>query len=267
MQGRLTPPVNGRLQAFPAQAWRDEFVLAHAVGLTAIEWIVESPLETNPIWTDEGVAQIQECIASHGVRIDHVCADYFMEAPLVRAAGSDLEWRRSALAWIILRAAAIGAVGVDVPFVDASAIHTFEEQDDVCRALAPCLAIAHEAGIRIGLETSLPPARMAALLKTLDHPAAVATYDTGNSAALGFDPNEEMDAYGDAIGHVHVKDRMRGGGSVPLGAGDADFPRVFRLLDTCGYRGGFTLQTARGADEIVTVDASIERLRAWMSAS
>jgi hexulose-6-phosphate isomerase len=265
MQGRLTPPVDGRLQAFPGRGWRDELPRARALGLGAIEWIVESPLETNPLWTDDGVEQIRACVEASGVRIDHVCADCFIEMPLLRVTGRELARRRSMLARIIRHAAKIGARGVDVPFLDASAIHSVDEESEVCRALQPALDVAQETGIRIGLETSLPPARLAALVTALDHPAVGVTYDVGNSAALGYDPADEVDRYGTAIVHVHLKDRTRGGGSVPLGTGAADFPRVFQLLDDCGYAGAFTLQAARGEgeDEVATVRQSVDRLREW----
>lgn len=73
-------------------------------------------------------------------------------------------------------------------------------------------------------------------------------YDIGNSASLGFDPAEEIAAYGDRIVNIHVKDRMKGGTTVPLGSGSADLPRVFRLLRQVGYRNDFILQTARAQD-------------------
>jgi hexulose-6-phosphate isomerase len=44
---------------------------------------------------------------------------------------------------------------------------------------------------------------------------------------------------------VHIKDRIRGGGTVPLGTGDADFPTVFSQLNKIRYDGDITLQVAR----------------------
>jgi hexulose-6-phosphate isomerase len=65
---------------------------------------------------------------------------------------------------------------------------------------------------------------------------------------LGYDAAEEFAAYGDRVGSVHIKDRLRGGGSVPLGTGSADFPVLFDALDRVGYGGLYTLQAARGVD-------------------
>ena len=45
--------------------------------------------------------------------------------------------------------------------------------------------------------------------------------DIGNSASLGLNPLDEFEAFGDRILNVHVKDRVLGGTTVPLGLGNA----------------------------------------------
>ncbi len=39
MQGRLSPPEDGRFQSFPRAGWRNEFANARAAGFSYIEWI------------------------------------------------------------------------------------------------------------------------------------------------------------------------------------------------------------------------------------
>ncbi len=264
MQGRLTPPVGNRIQAFPAALWKEEFVHASKIGLAAIEWIVESPLEANPLWTAAGSEEIGEQIAGSGVRVDFVCADYFMEVPFVRMKPGEMDHNRDVLNHIIRQSSGIGIRGIEIPFVDASAIHSPAEEDELCRALEPCLNLARQHGILIGLETSLPPDRFQKLLTKMDHPSIRANYDIGNSASLGYDPGEEIGAYGKLINNVHIKDRVRGGSTVKLGTGDAELPRVFKLLHGIGYRGSFTLQAARGPDEVNTVREYVEQVKKWI---
>ncbi|MEW6092427.1 MAG: sugar phosphate isomerase/epimerase, partial [Chloroflexota bacterium] len=57
---------------------------------------------------------------------------------------------------------------------------------------------------------------------------------------------------GQRVGSVHIKDRLLGGGTVPLGTGDADFLALFESLKTVGYAGDYILQVARGkpGDEV-----------------
>ena len=77
-------------------------------------------------------------------------------------------------------------------------------------------------------------------------------YDSGNSASLGYAVGEEFAALGARIGSVHIKDRTTGGGTVPLGCGNADFGALFQELRKISYSGDFTLQVARGneGDEV-----------------
>ena len=265
MQGRLSPPVDGKIQAFPLAHWAEEFSVAAAVGLSSIEWILESPLPTNPLWTDEGLARIQEQIRQTNVRVDFICADYFMESPLMRMSPDDLQRNQSVLMRTIDQAAALGAKGIEIPCVDASEIRSRADEDELASAIAPCLEHAAERNIQLGLETSLPPDRFRNLLQRIGHPSLKANYDSGNSASLGYDPAEEIAAYGSWINNVHIKDRLRGGSTVPLGSGNADIGKVLRLLKGAGYHGGFVLQAARGADDVAAARHYREQLLAWLA--
>ena len=42
MQGRLSPPINGKIQAFPVQTWQLEFQTAYNLELGGIEWTIDS---------------------------------------------------------------------------------------------------------------------------------------------------------------------------------------------------------------------------------
>ncbi len=68
MQGRLSPRIDGKIQAYPASTWQKEFEIAQEIGYAAIEWIVEKPVETNALMTDSGKSVIKKVIASTGVR-------------------------------------------------------------------------------------------------------------------------------------------------------------------------------------------------------
>lgn len=49
IQGRLSPIVDGKIQAFPWQHWREEFPIAHEIGLRKIEWTLDQDrLHENP---------------------------------------------------------------------------------------------------------------------------------------------------------------------------------------------------------------------------
>ena len=77
-------------------------------------------------------------------------------------------------------------------------------------------------------------------------------YDIGNSASLGYDPIEELDAYGTRITDIHIKDRELNGGPVVLGEGHADFKKFFKKLSEFNYKNPFIMQAYRD-DEGVNV--------------
>ena len=253
MQGRMVPPTDNRIQCFPRERWADEFELAAQAGLDCIEWIYDLyGADVNPLATDPGMEKLRELSRQHKVRILSICADYFMDKPLVRAGQAELEDRLGTLYWLMERGRLLGINRMVIPFVDASRIDTQAEFDGVAALLKRILEETRETGIEIHLETSLTPARFAELLDRLPDPRLKVNYDSGNSSSLGYAPREEFAAYGGRVGSVHIKDRLFGASTVPLGTGDADFVALAESLRKVAYKGDFILQVARGAsgDEV-----------------
>ncbi|MET0677606.1 MAG: TIM barrel protein, partial [Bradyrhizobium sp.] len=116
------------------------------------------------------------------------------------------------------------------------------------RVLLARTASLSQQGIKVVFESDLPPAALAHFIAKFPREVFGINYDSGNSAALGYDPAEEIAAYAPRILNVHVKDRLLGGTTVPLGTGSADLAKAIRLIERSGYRGQYILQTARAAD-------------------
>lgn len=251
MQGRLSPMIDGKIQAFPWDTWEEEFEIAADIGFDEIEFIFESHnFQMNPLVTDEGCARIKELIKKNNVQVNYVCADYFMEKPFIRVSEKDKRESIDVLKMLITHCAERGIKGIEIPLVDNSKIDTDEEALIVVECLKEVIPVAEEFNISLGLETSLNPDDFVKLLQQLDHPLIKANYDTGNSASLGYNTEEEILKLGKWINNVHIKDRILGGGSVPLGTGNANLNLSFKMLSEIGYEGSFILQTARGDNDI-----------------
>jgi L-ribulose-5-phosphate 3-epimerase len=247
MQGRLVPPTGSKIQCFPREQWSDEFAAAQAVPLDGIEWIYDAHgADVNPLATDSGLDSMRQLARYHGVGVRSVCADYFMDFPLLRVTDEQRNDRLSRLRWLIAQCGRIEIQRIVLPFVDASRIETVDEADFVVESLKQVLVSAEASALELHLEANLGPTEFAALLAKLDHPLVKVNYDAGNSAALGFDPHDEFKAYGSRVGSVHIKDRVRGGRTVPLGTGDVDFTGLRESLIGIAFRGEFVLQVARG---------------------
>jgi hexulose-6-phosphate isomerase len=246
MQGRLVPPEGGHFQSFPRVRWRDEFALAAQVGLNAIEWIFDVYGEdVNPLTSDDGVAEIQALSEKTGTAVRSLCADYFMDRPFLRTTQAEQDELIKKMEWLLSRCRMVGIGRVVIPFVDKSRIENEDEKHQTLSILRTLLPAAVENNVELHLETSLAPQPFASLLGECPHPLLRANYDSGNSSSLGYQVSEELGAYGDRIGSVHIKDRRLGGGTVPLGTGDADLPALFRELTAQHYRGDYVLQIAR----------------------
>lgn len=266
MQGRLLPPVDGQLQAFPVNGWEREFELARRAGVEAIEWIYDFTEEReNPLAADEGVRRTGELIERTGIAVNSCCADYFMRYPILRASDGQMRERLEHLTWLLRRCKALGAGHVVLPFVDRSAITSDGELRSVADSLGQSLPAIERSGVEVHLETSLGPNAFQQLLALVPHEMIKVNYDIGNSASLGYLPEQELDAYGERVGSVHVKDRRRGGDSVPLGSGDANFLSVFGALRKRQYDGDFILQAARGpaGSEVAWAVANREFVHRW----
>jgi L-ribulose-5-phosphate 3-epimerase len=265
MEGRLVPPEDGRFQCFPRNEWESEFTHAAKVPFDYIELIYDLyGHDVNPLGSIAGMERLKNLTESTGVCIRSVCADYFMDKPLIRCDEQELDERLQELVRILRNGRAVGVDRVVIPFVDASAIRSNEDFVALQDALQAALPFAEETGIEIHLETSLGPAEFAKLLDRIPHPKLKVNYDSGNSASLGYSPADEFAAYGDRIGSVHIKDRILHGGTVPLGTGNADFAAVFSCLENIHYQGDFTLQVARAisGDEVAWAKQNLGWLRA-----
>jgi len=270
MQGRLSPPEDGRFQSFPRNSWRDEIALAREAGLDYMEWIFDDyGASANPIVTEEGAAELNSLKTRFGIATPAICVDWLMDFPPIRCTEDERAERERMLHELLRHAMEIGASRVVLPFVDASSIRTEDEKATVLDILERALPLAEGAGVEMHLEADFGPDDFAGFLARIPHAMLKVNYDSGNSSGLGYNASEEFAAYGNRIGSIHIKDRQRkpGGGVLtkPLGEGDADFEDVFASIRRINYSGGLTLQAARGeaGDEVNWVKRQLAFVRRY----
>ena len=193
MQGRLSPPVPGRLQSFPWSSWEEEFPHAGRCGFDTIEWLFEEPRAAdNPLWSAPGRERIRRLVADTGIALRSVCADYFMVHPFFRTTADDRTRSIEVLEALIGHAASVGIRTILVPVLETCEIRTPQEKSELLDALRQPLAIADAKGVSIGLETELPAGDYRALVEEAAHPALGIYYDAGNAAAKGYDLDDVL---------------------------------------------------------------------------
>lgn len=249
MQGRLSPLLNGRIQAFPWECWKDEFPLAQQINIHLMEWTLDQErLYENSLLTEVGQAEIRALCQQYAVSIPSLTGDCFMQAPLWKAQGSERIALERDFVEIAKGCAAVGITMMVVPLVDNGRLESMAQEDGLVTFLENQSGFLAAHGLKVLFESDYEPQELARFIARLDSALFGINYDIGNSAALGFNPHEEFAAYGPSIVNVHVKDRVLGGTTVPLGTGNANFDAVFTELAQINYHGNFILQTARAAD-------------------
>ena len=248
-QGRLTPSRGRGIQFFPFEEWRNEFAVMNQRGLDEVEFIFDKErMEENPLWKTGGAKEIVKIAKENRITIKHICADYFMREPFHKSDPEERKRNVQLLKDLLYKAKEVGAVDVEIPFLDNSSIRTEEDKKIVTEALFEGLEIAKSLNMDISLEADLRPLDFEKLLLSIESPNLKVTYDSGNSSALGYDAKEELEILGRYLSNFHLKDRIKRNGTVSLGTGDANFEEVFLGLKKVNYRGSITLQVARGEE-------------------
>ena len=249
MQGRLSPLVDGRIQAFPWDCWQGEFLCAQENGFGLMEWTLDQDrLYDNPLLTTAGQAEIAALRNKYPIAIGSLTGDCFMQSPFWKATGEAAEALQEDFRAVASACSAVGISMIVLPLVDNGSLSSRAEENRLVAALQDHARLLRELGVRAVFESDFGPAELVRFIDRLDPDLFGVNYDIGNSAGLGMRPSEEIAAYGKRIVNVHIKDRLLGGTTVPLGSGNADFEAVFAALAKSGYRGNYILQTARAQD-------------------
>ena len=248
MQGRLCDMVNGQIQAFPWNDWRDEFEEAHRIGIQNMEWTLDQEnLYTCPFMTESGREEIKLLSSKYNVNVVSLTGDCFMQAPFWKASGalriSLIDDFRS----IVEACNTLNIKIIVVPLVDNGGLESQLQEDKLVNILLQERQNLVGLGVKIAFESDYTAADLKRFIKRLPRDSFGINYDIGNSASLGYEVNQEFAHYGDRVINIHVKDRPLGGTTVPLGEGDADFETVFKNLSEYKYQGNYILQTARDA--------------------
>jgi L-ribulose-5-phosphate 3-epimerase len=244
MEGRLSDPIGSEIQSFPRYSWKKEFEQAARCGFDLIEWVFDL-YENNPIMDNAGINEIKNLSKKHGIYVNAVCADYFMKKMLFNVSDFELEQNLTVLRRLIEKCRLLDIKILEIPFVDDSSLKSKNNEEQLIHNLEKILSVAKENGVVLTLETDLPPHSFREFLVSFNHPNIKANYDTGNSAALGYNIKEELKVLKPWITNIHIKDRIYKGKTVSLGTGDTDFETFFSTLTKINFSGGLIIQGAR----------------------
>lgn len=250
MQGRLSPLVNSKIQAFPWNHWQQEFKIAYDNGFSIMEWTLDQDrLYENPFMTEDGQQIIKELSNQYEISIPSLTGDCFMQSPFYKATGKDRESLLQDLRNIIKSCGILEIELIIFPLVDNGKLENSEQEKILLKGLSLVESDLHKYGINIVFESDFPPDRLKDFIAQFSTENYGINYDIGNSAAMGFNPADEIKAYGQRVLNIHIKDRLLYGTTVSLGHGNADIPKVLKELNAINYSGNYILQTVRAVNE------------------
>ena len=262
MQGRLLPKYKDQYQAHPFGYWQDEFPLARQLQLNCIEFIFDfENYDLNPLMTEKGRSEIIDLSRENSINVKSICADYFMKSTLHSTDEKSVQKNIEILQRLIKASSLLNVTDIVIPCVEGSSIDNNDDLQRFVNAISGVISNAEQDNVNLSLETDLEPSKFGKLLKMLNSEKVKVNYDIGNSASLGYDPIEEFSIYGHAISDVHIKDRVRGGGSVMLGSGDADIEKCFNLLEEYNFNGPLIMQAYRDEEGVEVFKKQLNWLR------
>jgi len=195
-----------------------------------------------------------------GVQVKTVCADYFMAAPFHSLSDKVVKNSQKILEILLNNGKQLKLTDIIIPCVDQSSLGGHGATQRFIKNINCLIELAEKTGINLSLETDLAPIPFKNLLDNLESDRITVNYDTGNSAALGYDIYEEFAVYGEKISDIHIKDRMRNGDSVELGTGDWDYRSFFKLLQKNDYKGPVIMQSYRDDEGLQIFKKQLEWL-------
>ena len=182
-------------------------------------------------------------IKKYGINIPSVTCDYFMQEPFFKK--NKLKKKieiLNVLKKIIRNGNKLSIKYFIFPLVDNSSIKLASEESYLIKEIRKILPLLKKNS-KILFEIDLSPNKVISFVKKFRSSKIGINYDTGNSASLNYDFNDEI-KYFKYVKNIHIKDRKLGGGTVRLGKGNWNYKKFFKLIKG-KYKGNFILQTAR----------------------
>lgn len=269
MQGRLVPPIDGQIQNFPADLWRDELALCAQAGFDGVEWIhTKEPDPRNPIAQAGGASIIADVCRAAGSRVLSCTYDAMLTPRALDEDPGGPSWRRhlGAIEVMAGNLRALGASHLVLPWLADNRIHSDGDRTRAIQFVRRALEVTAASRIELHLETSLRSAELLHMLDEIDDPRCRVTFDTGNMVQFGYAWHDELSRQWPRVGSVHLKDATSSG-TVPLGTGEVDFRRVAATLVERGHRGDCVIQGARvtGASDFETSRGYLDFFRSMLN--
>lgn len=132
-----------------------------------------------------------------------------------------------------------------IPLVDNGSLKNNIEKKNLINSCNKIIRYLYKSNLKLVFEFDYPPKKLKNFISKFNKYYFGINYDVGNSAALGYNIDDEFKCYGKYISNIHIKDRLKKGKTVRLGEGNANFIKLYKNLKKIRYTNDLILQTAR----------------------
>lgn len=249
MQGRLvSSEKKGRIQYFPAKNWIKEIKIAKKNNFNLMEWTIDDDnIKKNPLYNSNLSKIFLGVKKKYRIKIQSVTCDFFMQKPFFKQKGKKKEISIMKLKQIIKNGSKLNVDIFVIPLVDNSSVKNIKQMKQILKFFNDEEIIKNlgKKG-KIVFETDFDPKKNLSFIKKFKKKYFGINYDTGNSAAYGFNFKKEKAIF-KRVYNIHIKDRKFDGDTVRLGHGDFDFDNFFTFIKKINYKGNLIMQTARSS--------------------
>jgi len=233
LQGRLSKPVNKKMQEFPSNTWKSEFNVLNIIGLSGIEWLITPNNNlNNPLFIDDNLPSniLSVCVDTMVNNLFY--NDEFMNQNLVPVLDKMVELNLNKIVIPLLEDSSVENEYIRYEFLK-NITHISEKYPNIN------FCFEFECNKEIVME----------VVNKKDN--FFITYDTGNFTSTykeKINHKELIHYFGPKIKNVHFKDRTFNGETKHFGLGDTDFKTIIDSLKNINYTDNIVLQLARDVD-------------------
>ncbi len=232
LQGRLSEPVNKKMQEFPSN-WKSEFNFLNHIELSGIEWLI-TPNDNlnNPFFIESNLP----------TNILSVCVDTMVNNSFYKD-----EFMNQNLVPVLNKMVELNLNKIVIPLLEDSSVENEYIRHEFLKNITPISE--NYPSINFCFEFECDKEIVMEVVNKKNN--FFITYDTGNFTSTykeKIDHKELIHYFGSKIKNVHFKDRTFNGETKHFGLGDTDFKIIIDSLKNINYTDNIILQLARDVD-------------------
>lgn len=253
----------GILENSLKQSWEKMFSTARELGFDGVELSVREDYTGSRLWSHDGQEFIETSVDESEVEVCSLCLDLLNNKKFSPASLDATERKRGieVINESIEVCKIVGGKVVLVPFFGSSTISSQEAKEYLISSLEECAETAEVEDIYLALESTLSSEETLKIIEGVDSSYVKVYFDVGNAVELGFDPAVEIEALGEEIIQVHIKDTGEKAGDQPLGEGRVDLKAALGALGVIDYDGYLVLETPSIPDPLEAAKTNLQYLK------